>query len=112
MKFDLGNLVKMANTFSNPKQAINMLLAKMEKTNPSKAKMLKTMYNSGKSPATAIRESAKNGEINIEQLEQLKNFYYMGKKLGLKINVPKSVWVEAENAIKNAKPKNNSINGF
>lgn len=108
MKFDLGNLVKMANSITNPKQAINMLLAKMEKTNPSKAKLLRSMYNSGKNPTTAIQESAKNGEITMEQLEQLKNFYYLGKKFGLKINVPKSVWIEAENAIKNSK----QVSGF
>lgn len=111
MKFDITNLVKMANAMTDPKQAINLLLEKMEKTNPEKAKMLKSMYSSGKNPAVVIKESAEKGEISLKQLDDLKNYYALGRKFGLKMNIPKNVWIEAENAIKNAKP-NNTFNGF
>lgn len=111
MKFNIANVVKIANTITNPKEAVNVMLDKMEKTNPGKAKMLRSLYASGKNPNIVLRESAEKGEITMEQLNELKSYYTMAKKLGLKVNIPNNVWKEAENAIKSAK-KDNTFVGF
>lgn len=110
--FNMKNIVKVANSLSNPKQAINTLLGEMGKKNPQQANMLRTMINSGKSPQDAIRDFASKGDVTLEQLNDLKRGYAILNKLGLKHKVPQSVWKEAEDAIKSGASNQQSSNRF
>lgn len=100
MKFDFKKAIEYANSFRNSKQAINMLLNKFAEKYPEKGKQLKMLYSQNKNPAEIIRQSAKNGEITLDELNKIKSTYSMARKLGLNIKVPESVWDEAETAIK------------
>lgn len=102
-KLNLGKFVKIANGVSNPKKAIPMLLDAMDKKDPQRARMLRSMMSSNKSATQALRESASRGEITMEQLSDLKRGYSILSKLGLKHKIPESVWKEAESAIRGAK---------
>ena len=96
--FNIKNVMNLLGTISNPNQAINMLLSKIPN---QQAQMLRNMMNSGKSPKEAIIESAKNGSINLEQLNQAKSMFNMVRKLGYrKMNIPNEIWEEAEQLIK------------
>lgn len=125
MNFNIGKIVQMANMIKNPQQAINLLLDKFSKNNPQMANMIKQAINSGKNPKTVIMEQAKSGNITLDNLNQLKQYYGMAQKLGLAKKVPNNVWVEAENAIKSGingsngqtvvspnKGNNGTFNGF
>lgn len=110
MGFNIGNigkLVQMANAVQNPKQAINMLLDKFGQKNPQMANTIRQAINSGKNPKQFIMEQAKTGNITLENLNQLKQYYNMAQKIGLTKKVPNSVWQDAENAIRNANNANN-----
>ncbi len=107
MSFNINKVLNLLNGITNPKQAINMMLDKMPQ---DKANMLRSMMNSGKSPKDAILESARSGQINLDQLNQAKTMYQTVRKLGFrKFNVPDSIWSEAENLIKQG---NNSGGNF
>lgn len=113
MGFNIGNigkLVQMANAVQNPKQAINMLLDKFGQKNPQMANTIRQAINSGKNPKQFIMEQAKTGNITLENLNQLKQYYNMAQKIGLTKKVPNSVWQDAENAIRNANNANNGQN--
>ena len=98
MGFNFNKILNVLNGIANPKQAIDMMLNKMP---PQTANMLRGMMNSGVDPKQAIIESAKNGQINIEQLNQAKSMYNMARKFGYrKFSVPDSLWNEAEELIK------------
>lgn len=112
MKFNLSNIVKIANSISNPKEGINLLLNEFAKKDPKRAKTLSMYYNSGKSPAEVLTAAAANGEISLNELNELKNNYKFAKRLGLKINVPKKAFEEAETIIKNATNKSTGNDGF
>lgn len=113
MGFNIGNigkLVQMANAVQNPKQAINMLLDKFGQKNPQMANTIRQAINSGKNPKQFIMEQAKTGNITLENLNQLKQYYNMAQKIGLTKKVPNNVWQDAENAIRNANNANNGQN--
>ena len=94
MNFNISKVLGLLNGISNPKQAINMMLNKMPQ---DKANMLRNMMNSGKDPKQAILDSARNGQINLDQLNQAKTMFQTVRKLGFrKFNVPDSLWSEAE----------------
>lgn len=118
MNFNLGNIVKLANSISNPKQAINMLLNKFGEKNPQMANNIRNAINSGKNPKEYIMEQARSGNISIDNLNQLKGYYNMAQKLDLTKKIPNEVWTEAESAIKNGtipqspQNTNNSFSGF
>lgn len=104
MNFNFGNIgkiVQMANAVQNPKQAINMLLDKFAQKNPQMASTIRQAINSGKNPKSFIMEQAQSGNITLDNLNQLKQYYGMAQKIGLAKKVPNSVWQEAENAIRN-----------
>lgn len=107
MSFNINKVLNLLNGITNPKQAINMMLDKMPQ---DKANMLRSMMNSGKSPKDAILESARTGQINLEQLNQAKTMYQTVRKFGFrKFSVPDSIWNEAEQLIKQG---NNPGTGF
>lgn len=97
----ISKIVSMANAVSNPKQAINMLLDKLSKNNPQMANTIRQAINSGKNPKQFIMEQAKSGNITLDNLNQLKQYYGLAQKIGLAKKVPANVWQEAENAIRN-----------
>lgn len=110
-KLNIKKLLNIANSVSNPKQGITMLLDEMAKKNPEKAKQLKFMISSGKNPEQAIMEFAQKGEINLDQLRELKQGYSLASKFGLKHKVPQTVWDKAEKAIKSVDQSGNSSRG-
>ena len=92
------SILNVLNGIANPKQAIDMMLNKMP---PQTANMLRGMMNSGVDPKQAILNSARSGQINIEQLNQAKSMYQMARKFGYrKFSVPNGIWDEAEQLIK------------
>ena len=110
MGINIKSMLNILNGITNPKQAIDMMLNNMPQ---DKANMLRELMNSGKSPKQAIIESAKSGQINLDQLNQAKNMYSMARKLGYrKMNVPNSIWEEAESLIKNGSSNNNNSGGY
>ena len=109
MAFNISKILEVLNTISNPKQAIDMMLSKLP---PQQSNMLRGMMNSGKDPKQAILESAKSGQINIEQLNQAKQMYSMIRKFGYrKMSVPDSIWNEAEQLIKQGSNNSNNVIG-
>lgn len=94
-KINLKDVFNIVASIKNPKQAIDMMLSKMP---GSQSQMLRELMNS-KSPQQAITEMAKQGKINIQQLNEAKNYYSLAKKFGVKINIPDEVWTQAEQAI-------------
>lgn len=104
MSFNLNNISKivgMANAIKNPQQAINMLLNKFGQNNPEMANTIRQAINSKKNPKQFIMEQARSGNITLENLNQLKQYYNMAQKIGLAKKVPNNIWQEAENAIRN-----------
>lgn len=62
--------------------------------------MLSAMIKRGDDPAQAIRQFAKEGKINAQQLDELQQIYGAARKMGLRrFNVPDSVWTEAREAM-------------
>ena len=111
MALNMSKILGFLNGITNPKQAVDMMLSKMPQ---QQANMLRGMMNSGKDPKEAILESAKSGQINLEQLNQAKQMYSMARKFGYrKMSVPNSVWQEAEQLIKQGtNGSNNNIGGY
>lgn len=104
MSFNFGTISKivgMANAVKNPQQAINMLLDKFGQQNPEMANTIRQAIKSKKNPKQFIMEQARSGNITLENLNQLKQYYAMAQKIGLAKKVPNNVWQEAENAIRN-----------
>lgn len=112
MSFNLGTILKMSSAIKNPGQAINVALGFLSKKNPKLADNIKMMINSGKNPSVAIKEFAQKGEINVNQLNELKGLYKQLNKMGLKQQVPDSVWLEAENSIRSNNNNTNFSGGF
>ena len=100
-KINLKNVFNIVSSIKNPQQAIDMMLSKMPN---NQSQMLRELMNS-KSPQQALTEMAQQGKINIQQLNEAKNYYNLAKKFGIKINIPNEVWTQAEQAI-----NSNSIN--
>lgn len=111
-KVSIDKLIKVANGLTNPKQAIDVLLSAMDKKNPGAANTIRKMMRSGKNPAEALKESAAQGTINLEQLKELKATYKIARNMGLKMNVPNNVWNEAEAAIRSINSTDNGFTGF
>ncbi|MEG0109515.1 MAG: hypothetical protein RR234_03690 [Christensenella sp.] len=112
MKFDLQKAVSIANSVSNPKEAIGMGLNMLSKKNPEMAKTLAAMIKAGDNPATAIQQFAAEGKISQKDFGQIKTIYGMAKKAGFKkFDVPASVWAKAEQAL-SAAPGNKSGDWF
>ena len=109
MGFNIKSVLNLLNGISSPNQAIDMMLSKLP---PQTANMLRSMMGNGVDPKQAIINSARNGQISLEQLNQAIQLYSTVRKFGFrKFNVPDSVWNEAENLIK--KGSNTSgINGY
>lgn len=106
MNFNLGNLVKIANSISNPQQGLNLLLNQFAKSNPKMANEIRQAINSGKNPKAFIMEQARSGKITLDNLNDLKKYYNMAQRFGLTKKVPQNVWNEAENAIKSGSGTN------
>ena len=100
-KINLKEVFNIVASIKNPKQAIDMMLSKMP---GNQSQMLRELMNN-KSPQQAITEMARQGKINIQQLNEAKNYYSLAKKFGVKINIPDEVWTQAEQAI-----NSNSLN--
>jgi len=99
INFDIGKIVKIANSISNPKEGLNLLLQQLEKKNPQSANMIKMAINSGKNPVEYIKQATKKGEISKKQLTELKGYYNLASKFGLNKKIPNSVWAEIEQAM-------------
>lgn len=93
---NLKKIFSVVGTIANPKQAIDVMLSKLPQ---NEANMFREMMNS-KSPQQAITEMAQQGKINLQQLQDAKNYYNLAKKFGIKIKIPNEVWAQAESAIK------------
>lgn len=104
-----NKIMSIVKTITNPKQAIELMLSKLPN---EQSKMLKEMINS-KSPQQAISEMAQQGKINLQQLQEAKNYYNLAKKFGIKVRIPDEVWIQAESAIKSNNQNNpRSNNNF
>ena len=62
-----------------------LLLSSLRAKNPEIAKMLQDSMNSGMSPKQAFNKFINNGNLNVSQLKEVKNF---AKRFGL--NIPDS----------------------
>lgn len=96
---DWTQVISLAKGITSPKQAVFSALQLMEKKNPQQARLLAKVVASGKSPTEAIAEFARNGELNLQQLDTLKGAYNKARGVGLKLNVPEEVWSEARQII-------------
>lgn len=72
----------------------------LSKKNPQLGNLVNNAINSGKDPKTFITESAKNGQITLGQLDDLKQLYTLASSMGLSVKVPDNIWKDAENSIK------------
>lgn len=106
----LKNIVKMINGIKNPKQGLGMAADMLAKKNPQIGNLIKNAINNGKDPKTFIMESAKNKQINLNQLEDLKQLYTFASSIGLTMKVPDNVWKDAENSIRLGLNSVNSTN--
>lgn len=97
----ISKIIGIANAIKNPQQAINMLLDKFGQKSPEMTNTIRQAINSGKNPKQFIMEQARSGNITLENLNQLKQYYRFAQKLGLAKKVPNNVWQDAENAIRN-----------
>ena len=96
----LKSIVKMINGIKNPKQGLGMAADMLAQKNPQIGNLIKNAINNGKDPKTFIMESAKNKQINLNQLEDLKQLYTFASSIGLSMKVPDNVWKDAENSIR------------
>lgn len=113
MSFNWKNALSILNAFSSPKQAVNWLLDKGAKKDPQLTSSLKRMINSGEDPSKVLTQMASEGQINLQQLAQIKNYYNVARKLGFKHQIPNDVWIKAEQAIRSgSKTQQKKFTGF
>lgn len=100
MPINLSTILNVASTIFSPKQALSKALSILAGKNPNAANMIQGMIKSGKNPADAMREFAQQGQIDANQLGQIKDIYKKLKLMGFKnFSVPDNVWQEAEQAL-------------
>jgi hypothetical protein len=96
---------------------VNYLLDRIPPEKADIAKVLRRMIKNGEDPAKVLIPLAKSKKIDLQKLSQIKNYYNIARKFGLKHQVPNEIWIQAEQAIrtgmknKNTNTNNNS-NGF
>jgi hypothetical protein len=96
---NLSDVYKQLQGLSSVKDVGKKALLELEKKDPATARMLCSMIYGKQSPAQALKQFAQSGRINIKQIDKIHTAYNMLKKLGLKLNVPDSMWLEAEQVI-------------
>lgn len=108
---NIQDLLTIAGAITNPAQLSKLLLKQMRNKDPQMATLLNNMIDSGAKPQDALVKFTKEGKITSGQLTQLKQYYAMAKKMGLKLTIPKSAFDEAEKLIKENEGKS-TFNGF
>ena len=96
----IKNMVKLINGIKNPKQGLSMAADMLSQKNPQLGNLIKNAISSGKDPKAFITESDKNGQITLNQLDDLKQLYTLASSMGLSMKVPDTVWKDAENSIR------------
>ena len=96
---NLSDLYKQFKGLRNMKEVGKQALIELEKKDPTTARMLCSMIYGNKSPSEAMKEFAQSGKINVKHLDKIHAAYNTLKRLGLKINVPDSAWLEAEQVV-------------
>ena len=108
--FSWRNIVNTINAVGSPKQAINLLLKEGEKKDPNLANALRQIINSGEDPAKVLRQLSSEGKISLKNLAQIKNYYDIARRMGMKQQIPNSEWQAAEKAIRDG--TKNGFGGF
>lgn len=110
---NLNKLLQLSQNIHSVKDIGELALKELEKKDPKTARTLAAIIYSGKDPSTVIKEFAYNGVISSKHLYTIKNSYGMLKKLGLKIDIPETIWTDVENALSvNTTQDIKSIKGF
>ena len=90
---DIYNQIKNATSIKDVgKQA---LLA-LEKKDPATARMLCAMIYGKQNPVQVMQQFSRSGKINLKQIDKIHTGYNMLKKLGLKLSIPDTVWIELQ----------------
>ena len=93
---NLSELFSQIKGISNVKEAGKKALLALEKKDPTTARMLCGMIYNRQNPAVVIKQFSESGKINLKQIDKIHTGYNMLKKLGLKLNIPDSTWVELQ----------------
>lgn len=119
MGFNWGKIISCINAFTSPKQAINYLLDNIGNKDPKLAQALKQMINENKNPTEVLAQLSSTGQITLQQLAQIKQYYNLARRMGMKQQIPNEEWQKAEQAIRNglhkpsgSNPTNGRITGF
>lgn len=79
---------------------------------PDKANMLRLMMNNGEDPIKVLSDSARKGEITLQNLTEMKEIYQTARKFGIrKITITDEQFNQLEQIIK-SNCSNNITNGF
>lgn len=95
----IAKFVKIANSVSNPRQGLNMMLEEASKRNPELANTIKQAINAGKRPEEFLKEQVQSGRVTIENFNDVKSAYRTAQKLGFAHKIDNKVWDELEQAI-------------
>ena len=93
---NLSELFSQIQGITNVKEVGKKALLALEKKDPTTARMLCAMIYNRQDPSVAIKQFSESGRINIKQIDKIKNGYNMLKKLGLKLNIPDTTWIELQ----------------
>lgn len=77
----IAKFVKIANSVSNPRQGLNMMLEEASKRNPELANTIKQAINAGKRPEEFLKEQVQSGRVTIENFNDVKSAYRTAQKL-------------------------------
>lgn len=89
-------LLSQVKGITDIKEAGKKALLALEKKDPQTARMLCGLIYSKQNPASVIKQFSESGKINIKQIDKIHTGYNMLKKLGLKLNIPDSTWIELQ----------------
>ena len=105
----VGKVISMAKSVKNPKAMIDMALSELSKKNPKAASLIRNAIACGRNPKEFILEQAQSGNISMNNLNTLKQYYEFAQQLGLKQTVPDNIWREAEEAIRQGEQKTSQL---
>ena len=89
-------LISQVKGITDVKEAGKKALLALEKKDPTTARMLCSLIYSKQNPSAAIKQFSESGKINLKQIDKIHSGYNMLKKLGLKLNIPDTTWLELQ----------------
>lgn len=111
--FNWNEIISSINALTSPKAGQNFILNLMSKKNPNLANACKQMINEGKNPSEVLTQYAASGKITLQQLAQIKNYYNLARRMGMKQQIPNEEWQKAEQAIRAGMQRRNPpMSGF